>query len=98
MTDPQFGKDDLSYRRNVINEVIRELEEETCHAEHHQLAELDQVGGGGLCHPAAVVNIQSAKSLSEHHCQSQPCPATLYLQVTLSALIMLFVAKFGRTK
>ena len=30
MTDPQFGKDDLSYRRNVINEVIRELEEETC--------------------------------------------------------------------
>ena len=75
-----------------------ERDEETCHAEHHQLAELDQVGGGGLCHPAAVVNIQSAESLSEHFCHSQPCPATLYLHVAPRALMMLFVAKFGRTK
>ena len=30
MTDPQFGKDDLSYRRDLINRVIQELEEKTC--------------------------------------------------------------------
>ena len=85
-------------REHDTTEEKPELEEETCHAEHHQLAELDQVGGGGLGHSAAVVNIQSGESLSEHHCQCQPCPATLYLQVAPRALMMLFVAKFGRTK
>ena len=30
MTDPQFGQLDLSYKREMINKVIQELEEKTC--------------------------------------------------------------------
>ena len=29
-TDPEFGKFDLSYRKDLINEVLEELEEGTC--------------------------------------------------------------------
>ena len=39
----------------------------TCHAEEHQVAQLEQIRGGGVRDPATVVNIQLGERLSRHH-------------------------------
>ena len=39
----------------------------TCHAEQHQVGQLEQIRGGGVRDPATVVNIQLGERLSRHH-------------------------------